>query len=56
MSIGQKIKNGMKYLGMKIQDNKGKIILGIGAAGIGGSLGVSPSGWLAVCIHAPRRE
>ena len=22
----------------------------------GVSLGVSPSGWLAVCIHAPRRE
>ena len=25
----------MKYLGHKIQDNKGKVILGIGAAGIG---------------------
>ena len=38
MSVGQKIRKSIKFLGQKIQDNKGKFILGLGAAGIAGLL------------------
>ena len=38
MSSGQKISKTIRFLGQKIQDNKGKFILGLGAAGIAGLL------------------
>ena len=38
MSSGQKISKTIRFLGQKIQDDKGKFILGLGAAGIAGLL------------------